>query len=654
MYIYIYRAKYRISCHVRSTHCATYCKLNTLYKIDRMVSFTPETINELRDTLLDPDSCANIKTWNLTKLLSLSGLFKDLNMFTGTDKQDFISTWDVGHVTDMSCMFDGASKFCGDLSAWDVSRVTDMSYMFCNASLFNQDLSSWNVSNVTNMEYMFYSAHVFNQDIGGWTVSKVLNMNSMFRGTRAFNQYIGDWNVRSVESMEDMFRSSHTFNQYIGGWNVSSVTNMSRMFNDTSAFNQHIGNWNVSNVSDMSGMFASAKAFNKHIGNWNVSNVVNMRTMFFENGVFRQHIGNWTVPSDSTNSYNMFYQSILDGELKPGHERIHAPDSKEDLLKLLKNTDSLAYIHEWDVSKVTDLSDVFSGHDVVDSGIGNWNVSNVTTMDRMFKGVHTFDPGIIKHWNVVKVTSLDGMLDNATAKVQNNRLVVLPTLENVATSGADPYIHTVSGAVLKLPNAHGMYRMYQHRRTGIYVDIVVDHRKVDVPQISLLSRKGTPVDSGFYITALRFRDDRGMVQEMDTTSIDCLRQTDLPWEPALACRGVSDGSASDVGGLVYGAFWSRVLHIGQVARIEVRIYDNPQIMNSFTWYVPEQSDGFVDGLVYRNYTPKLYASGGKSHDVPFIRRNKTVLSRKGIVNRKEVAESVTHARLFNYMFRNDI
>ena len=106
-----------------------------------------------------------------------------------------------------------------------------------------------------------------------------------------------------------------------------------------------------------------------------------------------------------------------------------------------------------------------------------------------------------------------------------------------------------------------------------------------------------------------------------------------------------------MGGLVYGTFVSRVLRIGRVARIEVRLYDNPQILNSFTWHVPAQSDGFVDGLVYRNYTPKLYASGGKHRDVPFIHRSKTTLRRKGIVNHDEIPESVTHAHVFNHMFR---
>ena len=167
------------------------------------------------------------------------------------------------------------------------NSVTDMSSLFDKATKFNQPIGHWDVSNVTNMQYMFFGAHSFNQPIGDWDVSSVTNMEQMFFG--------------GVALVDDLMM----FNQPIGDWDVSSVTTMRRMFARASWFNQPIGNWDVSNVTDMSGMFESngpyaRSRFNQPIGNWNVSNVTNMSTMFNSSRDFNQNISSWDVGAVTT------------------------------------------------------------------------------------------------------------------------------------------------------------------------------------------------------------------------------------------------------------------------------------------------------------------------------------------------------------------
>ena len=76
----------------------------------------------------------------------------------------------------------------------------------------------------------------------------------------------------------------------------------------------------------------------------------------------------------------------------------------------IKNKD-FKDISYWDVSNVTDMSDLFksnSGINLFNYNISNWNVSNVTDMSNMFYGCIDFNQ-YIGSWNVSKVTNMSNM-----------------------------------------------------------------------------------------------------------------------------------------------------------------------------------------------------------------------------------------------------
>lgn len=131
-----------------------------------------------------------------TKRSSMAEMFKNNNNLTGFSAED---TPDLSEVTDMSFMFNGATKFEGNLNNRDVSNIENMEGLFYAANgVFNKDISSWNVENVTNMNYMFAGSN-FNQDISSWNVHNVEHMSFMF-WLAEFNQDISSRCVPKITS----------------------------------------------------------------------------------------------------------------------------------------------------------------------------------------------------------------------------------------------------------------------------------------------------------------------------------------------------------------------------------------------------------------------------------------------------------------------
>ena len=156
--------------------------------------------------------------------------------------QNAISVYTVNNCASNPSLPPCASSYGWPIGTWCTSLITDMSYLF-QYSTFNGDISGWDVGSVTNMESMFNGATAFNKNIGAWNVASVTNMKSMFRNAYAFNQNIGTWNVASVTDMSRMFENAHAFNKNIGVWNLGVVTSMEMMFYGAMSFNQNLCAW---------------------------------------------------------------------------------------------------------------------------------------------------------------------------------------------------------------------------------------------------------------------------------------------------------------------------------------------------------------------------------------------------------------------------
>jgi hypothetical protein len=71
-------------------------------------------------------------------------------------------------------------------------------------------------------------------------------------------------------------------------------------------------------------------------------------------------------------------------------------------------------INCWDVSKVTDMSNLFKGYASFNKAITCWNVSKVTNMGSMFEGATSYDQPL-RSWSPVKVKNMTRMFYGATS-----------------------------------------------------------------------------------------------------------------------------------------------------------------------------------------------------------------------------------------------
>lgn len=90
-------------------------------------------------------------------------------MFTKSDFDEDISSWDAHNVETMSNMFSCNRAFNCGISNWDTSKVSDMNSMFYSSN-FNNDISKWNVkmSNICNACFMEIIISIMTFQTGNW------------------------------------------------------------------------------------------------------------------------------------------------------------------------------------------------------------------------------------------------------------------------------------------------------------------------------------------------------------------------------------------------------------------------------------------------------------------------------------------------------
>jgi len=162
---------------------------------------------------------------------------------------------------------------------------------------------------------------------------------------------------------------------------------------------------------------------------------------------------NWDV-SKVTDMNEMFYEA----------KNFNQPLTNWDVSNVTNMIGMFAYalnfnqsLNKWNVSKVTNMSKMFYEATNFNQSLNKWNVSKVTNMRGMFADAHKFNQPL-DNWDVSNVTDMTRMFDGATNFNQpiNNWDVSKVTNMTRMFQGAtkfNPYFAPIDKLVLTIPKS---------------------------------------------------------------------------------------------------------------------------------------------------------------------------------------------------------
>ena len=261
----------------------------------------------------------------------------------------------------------------------------------------------------------------FNENISEWKTTNILSMDGMFYNASSFNQSLNKWDTSNVISMKNMFRNAITFNNEIMGWNTRNVLNMESMFNGCTKFDMDISLWDVSNVLSVKYMFRNATNFLQEIRHWdlkkmNSSNIIELSHDIFDGStcMHKKYIDQNGFSTNPTVSFWKAWPIVLCSDSDAPPETLIQNAVNLYLNEETRETAITTYgkICNWNVSNVTIMTALFSGHRNFNEDLSCWDVSNVMNMKFMFRNCKMFNSDI-SSWNTEKCTDMKGMFEGA-------------------------------------------------------------------------------------------------------------------------------------------------------------------------------------------------------------------------------------------------
>ena len=336
---------------------------------------------------------------------------------------------------------DLVSDFNQDIGNWNVSAVTDMSWMFYGAISFNNGNQPmiWNTQKVELMVGMFKWAVSFDQNIGGWNLESigtnptlVGSMEGMFSGVSMsvanFEATLVGWdNFVQTHNKPLNVKLGVGENYYCdrGRYAIQHLEEKGWEF-PRNWIDYHKGY----SYCDPNKFVLSFKVNDKETIVIPTSNeeTYNYKVYWGDESTLDNVTGNATHTFENAGTYNV----KIEGNFPRIDFSIAEATSTRAKVRTIKNWGNIKWtsFHKafWgctslkinetagipELTQVTDLSYMFYQCSILDDegNIGDWNISNVTNLSNMFKKAQNFNQDL-SSWDVSKITNMNAMFSEA-------------------------------------------------------------------------------------------------------------------------------------------------------------------------------------------------------------------------------------------------
>ena len=406
-------------------------------------------------------------TWNTQNVTNMVYMFSEATSFNSTlnfNTQSLESTYS---------MFMGATSFNQPLT-WNTQNVTDMAYMFSEATSFNSTLN-FNTQKVRNMSRMFFNATSFDQPLDSFRIDSLAGTESMLIGCgmscQNLSTTLDGWKSQAQalnktkvifldlsnffynetgKAAINILKNNHNWvfyrgvfapdcrsPYYISEWDLSKPVWPARSDAATTLVTNLVGGeftvmWeNLNNPSDngfvtiasgtptnpckIPGLTAGAKyrvvAFSP--------NPAGLTGLCAEKADYQRltKVTQWGANQ---------WTSLTKAFMGCGNMDITATDKPDlsavtDLSMMFQSCGNLVYntsINDWDVSHITNMSNMFATATEFNQPLNNWDVSHVTNMSQMFAEALKFNQPL-NNWVVSSVTNMSGTFVAAMKFNQN-------------------------------------------------------------------------------------------------------------------------------------------------------------------------------------------------------------------------------------------
>ncbi|GAB5517997.1 MAG: hypothetical protein RhofKO_02480 [Rhodothermales bacterium] len=389
--------------------------------------------------------------WSTRSVKELGKMFEHAAAFNQP-----IENWDLSSATSLIEVFSHAPAFNQPLAGWNVAKVRNMRGLFQHATSFDQPLADWDVSQVYNFASMFEGAHAFDQDLSLWQVAEPGNRNfsNFLYGTTLstvhYDALLVGWAQQDLELFQTFHAGNATYSEagrsarvYIRdhfGWVIQDggtaglytaeafVTTWAVQHPQTTItiptngegvspydFTIDWGDGTVEHITgedpDPTHLFAAPGAYTIYITG--IFPRLAMAELFFAVRPYLTHVRQWG--SIAWERMDAAFEGCEDLQViaqdVPDLSRV---TSMQGMFKGSVNLNICYDISQWDVSRVTDMSFLFSGATLFNQLINGWDVSRVTTFNYMFSGATSFNQPL-DQWDMRAARTLNGMFKGSRA-----------------------------------------------------------------------------------------------------------------------------------------------------------------------------------------------------------------------------------------------